>query len=320
MVTRKMTASRKVKAVLKLVKTTALGRPRLVNLEVTKFCNARCDFCDYWKTKKSPSLNDYVEVIRKINPLVVSITGGEPLLRKDLPQVIRRIHESMFFVYITMVTHGQLLTVTKARELWDAGLDQLAISMNYLGEAHDRERGIPRLYDHLSKLIPQLPPTGLDNVHLNTVIMDDNLNVIPEIVRQAYEWGVKVSFSSYTSLKTGNTGHMVSPERMQELENLIEELKDLKRCLKNIVSSTYYLDHVPVYFRNGGVEGCRAGQKFIQVTPDGYLKACPEMPVTQHYTEYNRWRHQQDCTNCWYGCRGESQVPVTVERIRELLL
>ena len=154
---------------------------------------------------------------------------------------------------------------------------------------------------------------------LEAVIIDDNLKVIPQIVRQAYEWGVKVSFSSYAALKTGNSDHVVSRERMQRLEDLIEELKDLKRRLKNIVSSTYYLDHVHDYFRSGGVEGCRAGQKFVQVTPDGYLKACPEMPVTQRYTEYKRWRHRQECTSCWYGCRGESQVPLTIGRIRELL-
>ena len=320
MLTGKMTPGRKLRFALKFAKTTALRRPRLVNLEVTKFCNAKCDFCDYWHTKVSPSLDDYVEVIRKINPVVVSITGGEPLLRKDLPRLIRRIHENMFFVYIGMITNGSLLTVTKARELWDAGLDQLSISMNHLGQAHDRERGIPGLFDHVSKLVARLPAVGLDNVQLNVVIMEDNLKVIPQIVGRAHQWGVKVSFSAYTSLKTGNSDHLVSRERMRKLEDLVEELKDLKRRLKNIVSSTYYLDRVPAYFRNGGVGGCRAGQKFIQVTPDGYLKACSEMPATQRYTDYKRWKYRQQCTSCWYGCRGESQVPVTMERVRELLL
>lgn len=319
MLTRKMTTGRKLRGAAKLVKTTALGRPRLVNLEVTKFCNAKCDFCDYWRTTQSPALDDYVDVIRKIDPLAVAITGGEPLLRKDLPRLIRRIRENMFFIYIALITNGRLLTLPRARELSDAGLDQLSISMNRLGEAHDRERGIPGLFEHVSTLIPRLAETGLDNVHLNVVIMEENLDEIPRIVRQAYEWGAKVSFSSYTALKTGNREHLVNRKKLQRLEELVEELKELKRRLKNIVSSAYYLDRVCLYFRNGGVEGCRAGQKFIQVTPDGYLKACSEMPVAQHYTEYRRWRRRQECTSCWYGCRGESQVPVSLERIRELL-
>lgn len=320
MLTQKLTTKRKVKALLKLGLTTLQGRPRLMNLEVTKFCNAKCDFCDYWKTKKSPRLDDYVDVVRKVRPIVVNITGGEPLLRKDLPHLIRRIHENTFFIYIGMVTHGQLLTVEKARELWDSGLDQLSISMNYLGEAHDRERGIPGLFDHLSKLIPQLLMTGVDNVILNTVIMNENLNVIPRILRQAYEWGIKVSFSSYTALKNGNAEHLVSPEKMRKLRDLIDEIEVLKRAYGNVVSSSYYLNMVPYYFEHGYVEDCKAGQKFIQATPDGYLKACPELPVTQHFSDYKPWKEQVDCTKCWYGCRGESQVPVTIERFRELAM
>lgn len=320
MLTRKLTAVRKVKGLLKLGWTTARRRPRLVNLEVTKFCNAKCDFCDYWKTKESPRLDDYVDVVKRLQPMMVSITGGEPLLRKDLPQLIQRIHDNMFFIYIGMVTHGQLLSVQKAEELWDAGLDQLSISMNWLGDAHDSERGIPGLFDHLSKLIPKLPMVGVDNVMLNTVIMKENLDIIPRIVRQAHDWGIKISFSSYTSLKNGNEAHLIDTESQARLRDLVAEIKELKQSYGHVVSSSYYLDTVPEYFAQGEVANCKAGQKFLQVTPDGYLKACPEMPVEQHYTDYKPWKHQQECTKCWYGCRGESQAPVNVERIKELLL
>ncbi len=319
MLTRKMTPWRKFRACLKYIKVRAQRRPVLVNLEVTKFCNAACDFCDYWQTKKSPKLDDYVEVVRKINPMMVSMTGGEPLLRKDLPNVIRSLRDSFGFLYIGMVTHGQLLTLEKARSLWDAGLDQLSISMNYLGPKHDEERGLPGLFDHLSKLIPRLKEVGVDNVVLNTVIKDDNLDHIPNIIRQAHAWGIRVSFSSYTSFKNGNEAYMVRTERLGKLRETIGEIKRLKREFRNVVSSRYYLDTVPKYFEQGYMGGCKAGKSFIQMTPDGYLKVCPEMPVIGHASDYQRQTEDVTCTKCWYSCRGESQAPFSPQRFWELV-
>ena len=319
MLTRKMTPARKFRAVLKYIKVRVQRRPVLVNLEVTKFCNAGCDFCDYWQTKKSPKLDDYVETVRKINPIMVSLTGGEPMLRKDLPKVIQNLRDSFGFLYIGMVTHGQLLTLEKAKGLWDAGLDQLSISMNYLGPKHDEERGLPGLFDHLSKLIPRLGEVGVDNVVLNTVIKDDNLDYIPKIILQAQEWGARVSLSCYTSLKNGNETHMVRSERMQKLVETVQEIKALKRLCGNVVSSDYYLSMVPKYFEQGYMEGCKAGKSFIQVTPDGHLKLCPEMPVFAHYSQYERQKGDVACTKCWYSCRGESQAPMTPKRLWELV-
>jgi len=65
-----------------------------INLEVTKRCNARCNFCDYWKEGTSSELQDYVPVVRKLKPLSVSLTGGEPLLRQDLAQVIASLRRT----------------------------------------------------------------------------------------------------------------------------------------------------------------------------------------------------------------------------------
>ena len=65
-------------------------RPLSVSIEVTKRCNARCDFCDYWKITDKDELTDFTDVVRRFDPLVVVITGGEPMLRMksaaDIPR------------------------------------------------------------------------------------------------------------------------------------------------------------------------------------------------------------------------------------------
>ena len=70
-------------------------RPLTVSLEVTKRCNARCDFCDYWKIKDRDEMTDFTEVVRRFDPLVVVFTGGEPMLRRDLVPIVRAIKDPL---------------------------------------------------------------------------------------------------------------------------------------------------------------------------------------------------------------------------------
>ena len=60
------------------------GHPTLDNLEVTRTCNARCDFCRYWRTRSETRLDDYIPVIRQLRPAAVAVTGGEPFMRGDI--------------------------------------------------------------------------------------------------------------------------------------------------------------------------------------------------------------------------------------------
>src|SRR5438067_11594400 len=66
---------------------TARRRPVLVHFEVTLRCNAHCGFCDYWKTEPSArdtELASYADAARYFNPMLVTFTGGDPTLRRDV--------------------------------------------------------------------------------------------------------------------------------------------------------------------------------------------------------------------------------------------
>ncbi len=109
---------------------------------------------------------DYVDVVRRFDPLVVVFTGGEPLLRRDLVPIIQQIRDIPGFRYITVLTHGGFLTEAKIKELVAAGTNQINISMNYPDERQDKERGIPGLFDRLSKTVPKMVSAGLQRLHL----------------------------------------------------------------------------------------------------------------------------------------------------------
>jgi len=319
MLSSRFSAAKKVQGIWKFLRVKATGWPRLINLEVTKLCNAQCDFCPCWEIKDYPQLKDYGEVMRKFRPIVLSLNGGEPLLRKDFIDIIDQVRP--WCTYLTVITHGGLLTEEKFRELWDHGVDQVSISRNYIDERHDEERKLPGLTGHFASLIPRLAKKGYDNLVFNTVIMDRNLDHIVPLARQAKEWGVKISFSSYTSLKNDKPEFRVREAQLERLRGVIKELLELKRSQGNILTADYYLKKVPDFFRQGFVEDCRAGLNFIQMTPDGYIKRCSEMPVMMHWTEYDPEKVEKPnpCNVCWLSCRGETETPITPARLWELV-
>jgi MoaA/NifB/PqqE/SkfB family radical SAM enzyme len=296
-------------------------RLRHVTVEVTKRCNARCSFCHYWKEDPPKELRDYGPLMSHFDPLVVTLSGGEPLLREDIADVVRGLRDTDPVVYIGMVTNGALLTVNGARELRGAGLDQLTVSLDYAGPRHDRVRALPGLYAKIRGLLPELARLGFDSVTLNTVIKDDNLEEIPAILDLALESGVHVGFSSYCGLKTGSGGLMVSEANLVKLRDTIRLIRDYKRKYGVTRTSDYYLERVPEYFARGDIPGCLAGISWVQVTPSGEIKPCSELPVAAvDYRAYDpRAAAPVKCAACWYSCRGESQAPVTLQRIRELL-
>ena len=123
---------------------TARRRPVLVHFEVTLRCNAHCGFCDYWKTssdQRASELKSYADAARFFNPMLVTFTGGEPTLRRDLEDLVAEVDRAISLKYVTLITHGAMLTPERAQSLWDAGINQFNISLDYLDERHDAARG-----------------------------------------------------------------------------------------------------------------------------------------------------------------------------------
>ncbi len=311
--------SAKAAGALRFLTARLAGYPTLVNLEVTRKCNARCDFCRYWRLPAEQPLDDYLPVIRKLRPSVVAFTGGEPLLRRDLARLVGDIRRSYPCMYLTMVTNGALLTVERGLELWNAGLNQITVSLDFPDERHDRARGIPGLTRKIFRTVPELISAGIDNLVIQTVIKTENLDCVYDIIEWAASKDAHVSLSAYTAAKNGNDSHNVTPGQMSALHRLVGEAVSLKLRGGNIASSTYYLRRIPEYFETGGIGGCASGRKFVTVSPSGLVYRCSESPDGCHYTEWTPGRFgSTDCRACWVPCRGESQAPVNWERIKQV--
>ena len=301
---------------------TARRRPVLVNFEVTLRCNARCGFCDYWKTPahaRADEAREYADAARFFDPLMITFTGGEPLLRRDLEGLVAGVAAAVRVKYITLLTHGGLLTLDRARSLWDAGINQFNISLDYLDGRHDTARGIPGLTNRILGTVDQMRTSGIDSIRFNTVIRNDNLDQLLPLVDRAAALGCGVNFSTYASSKNGNADGLLGPTHHRELERVIGALLAYKRRRRGVItSSDYYLSQIPRFVRGEITEPCQSGLKTIHLDPSGRVKRCPDFPTDFHWTEFKAYQ-PIDCNACFYACRGEAQAPVQLSRVLDVM-
>ena len=301
---------------------TARRRPVLVHFEVTLRCNARCSFCDYWTTDPSArasELRSYADAARFFNPMLVTFTGGEPTLRRDLEDLVAGVNGAISLKYITLITHGAMLTPERARSLWDAGVNQFNISLDYLDERHDRARGIPGWGARILAAVPAMRERGIDNIRFNSVIKNDNLDQIVPIVRRAEELGVGVNFSVYTDAKNGNREYLIGERELAEADDVVRQLLAFKRRRRGVITnSDYYLEQIPRYLRGEMREPCRSGIRTIHIDPAGQVKRCPDFPTDFHWRDFQNYK-PVNCNACYYACRGEAQAPLRLSRIRDVM-
>ncbi len=300
----------------------ARGMPMLVHFEVTMRCNARCGFCDYWKTpasEKENELKSFADAARKFSPMMITFTGGEPLLRRDLEDLVRAVREASRLTYITLITHGGMLTLERAQSLWDAGIDQFNISLDYLDGRHDTARGIPGLTDKIMRTVKEMRAAGIDGVRFNTVIKNDNLDQLQPIVEKAAEMGIGANFSLYTDFKNGNTDYLIQDGPVDATVRAVEGLMAFKRRFRGVISnSDHYLSTIPQYLRGELPGPCKSGNKTIHIAPDGRVKRCPDFPLDGPWQDYKGYA-PIDCDRCYYACRGEAQAPLRPSRALDML-
>jgi MoaA/NifB/PqqE/SkfB family radical SAM enzyme len=301
---------------------TARRMPVLVHFEVTLRCNARCGFCDYWKTDpaaRAQELDSYADAARFFNPMLVTFTGGEPLLRRDLETLVSAVARAVRLKYIMLLTHGGMLTVDRARSLRDAGVHQFNISLDYLDDRHDAARGIPGLTDRIFAAVQGMRAAGIDGIRFNTVVKRDNLDQIMPIIRKAVELGCGVNLSTYADSKNGNRAHLLGEDTHRDLDALVEEILAFKRAKRGVITnSDYYLEQLPRYARGEMTEPCRSGIRTVHLNPAGHVKRCPDFPTDFHWRDFKRYE-PVSCNACYYACRGEAQAPLRLSRVSDVL-
>ncbi|NIA28808.1 MAG: radical SAM protein [Actinobacteria bacterium] len=253
------------------------NRPLSISLEVTYSCNAHCKHCHLGgiiKDEVTVSPQRYGELCRQIQPVVAQVSGGEPLLRKDLVEIIKALHRPNRAPVVVITTNAALLTKEKYYALREAGTDQFSVSMDYPDERHDEFRRIRGLFAKIEKLISELQEEDEKAITLSCVVQKDNFRDLPKIAALAQKWGVRINFSTYTWLRTNDKSYMLTKEDLPEFREIVKELLTFKKRNKNFFASEYVFNRMIRFFEEETIPGCRAGDRFFIVNPDGRISPC----------------------------------------------
>jgi MoaA/NifB/PqqE/SkfB family radical SAM enzyme len=285
-------------------------RPLVISFEVTHSCVADCLHCDKGGIKPEPAdllrPADYGRLRAQLKPMAIQLSGGEPLLRPDLEDIVRAVKEPSGLPYTILVTNGRLLTEEKYLALRALGVNQFSLSLDFPDDRHDAFRRSPGLYAHLAKLVPTLAAHGFDDVALNTAITRENLTALRAIYERARQWGVSISYSAYTPLRTHSMDHYISSaEDLTLLRRTLDELLVLKAQNGRIANSPWTLSGIHDFFLHGTIPGCNAGRRFLVVTPDGGLRPCSMFDNTYASQReiLKEWVPKNECGGCYVSIR-----------------
>ncbi|MGQ9546835.1 MAG: radical SAM protein [Dehalococcoidia bacterium] len=288
-------------------------RPIVVSYEVTLSCNCNCRHCDLGgiiKDEKQIKAEEYRDITRRLKPLAAQISGGEPLLRKDIGAIVRAIKQGGV-QYAILVTNGALLNENNYLELREAGVDQFSVSLDFADERHDEFRQRPGLFRRLDQVLPRLAKFGFRDIILNTAITKANVREILPLAKKAAEWGVDISYSAYTALRTGNKDYCLNDgEDLDILRRAIKELVMLKRRSAYLANPGPTLRETLEFFEQGYVPHCKAGVRFLVVMPDGSLVPCSLHRIKYASREQmiEKFSRANRCGGCYVAIRSYSEM------------
>ena len=300
-------------------------------------CNARCDFCgsrcgerSSQEVEASVICKTLEEIARAGNPekIMINVTGGEPLLRRDLFQVMAYA-DRLGFPW-GMVTNGSLITEEVIEEMKKTHMGTISISIDGLYEAHEQIRKLPGSFSHIIKAIQMLHEADfLDYIQITTVVTKKNLPDLEEM----YDYFAGLPIDSWRLALMDPIG------RGEDCRELLLDETDLEKWrafmdshmfsdkLTITTSCSHYLGKWDNVYRSH-LFGCGAGKTVASILADGSIYVCPNVPKVPSLIQGNiqkdsfvaawergfTWFRRPEnrcigaCASCaeWDRCQGDS--------------
>jgi radical SAM protein with 4Fe4S-binding SPASM domain len=276
--------------------------PIYVVWELTMKCDQPCQHCGSRAGQARENELETEEILAVAKDLVrlgtreVTVIGGEAYLRTDLIQIVRALAEGG--IRVTMQTGGRAFTAERARNLRDAGLDGLGVSVDGPARIHDRIRGNLGSHHAAVQALRNAGAVGMA-LSANTQVNRLTADHLVETARQLRGLGVQ----AWQPQLTGPLGRaadrpdwILEPWRIVDVVDTLAEIQ--KEAIRehtggipfNIAFNNnlgYFGPHEQILrSRPGDVEthwrGCAAGTYVLGIESDGTVKACPTLPTKEY--------------------------------------
>jgi len=271
---------------------------------VTRRCNLKCVHC-YAHAKNIPFDNELtteqgkelIDDLAAFGSPVMLFSGGEPLVRKDLPQLAAYAVEKGMRAVIS--TNGTLITPTMARTLKEIGLSYVGISLDGMQEINDRFRGVKGAFKSALEGIKNSQEAGI-KVGLRFTVNKFNVEEIPKIFQLLEEMDIpRVCF--YHLVYAGRGSELVKEDLSHEatrkaVDLIIDETKRLfdKGKPKEVLTVDNHADGPYVYLRMLKEDPARAKEvlellKWNEGNNSGRGIGCVSWDGEVHADQF--WRH-----------------------------
>jgi cyclic pyranopterin phosphate synthase len=264
------------------------GRPLLnLRISITQRCNLRCDYChkegeEIGSCSRGMTEEMTVDEIFRIARIAIGLgisriklTGGEPLMRKDLCEIVKGIAATLGLKDLSLTTNGAMLGF-QAQELRACGLRRVNISLPTLNAETYNKLTDGRIENTLEG-VKAAVVAGLYPVKLNMVILNGvNVDAVPEMMEFAQQTGTILQLIELDPVNVSDTYFSVYHKFLNEHEEMLRQKAvkiETRRFMHN--RHIYHLPNVTVEVvhptENG--EFCAHCTR-LRVTSDGKLKTC----------------------------------------------
>jgi radical SAM protein with 4Fe4S-binding SPASM domain len=286
-----------------------IGFPAHPVWEMTTACNLRCIHChasggkpaaDELTTDEAKRLLDELAQVPEFR--MMAFTGGEPLVRKDLFELLA-YSQALGFTN-TMATNATLIDDDVARRLRRFGLAIAAVSLDgFTAEQHDMVRGISGSFEAALEGMRALRRAGIV-LHINITVMEYNVEQLVDLMRLVDELGTGILLM-YQLIPVGR-GRDISQAALDEgaNERLIRFMVEAQRTTQAIMEPVAGPQYWPFLLQRAGIRnglllrlaetvfhGCSAGRGFVYVKPDGDVWPCPFIEMSCGNVREAPFRH-----------------------------
>lgn len=290
------------------------SRPYVISWNLTYRCNLACEHCyldaggapqvatENFSDRSELSTDECFQVIEQIASFapecLTILTGGEPLLRRDILEIVRRAADRDLWVVVG--TNGVRISENVAARLAEAGARGLSLSLDALdAERHDKFRMVRGAWQNTVQGAEILNRTGLPFI-VQTTAGSHNLEELDAIADFAFERLAAKVWNLYFLVPTGR-GQFVSDMTPAQYDDVLRALYRIQqkyrgRMLVNAKCAPHYIKTVleqgepqpgstdgpavsPLRVYSDGAGGCPAGTHYMGIRPNGDVTPCPYLPV-----------------------------------------
>lgn len=305
----------------KVIRFMLTRGPRYASFMVTNQCNRNCPYCS---VPKDQNLELPVQIWNAITDKVtkwgvrwISILGGEPMLRKDLVEIIRHASKK---AAVSLISNGDAFRGSYGQErlhfLASAGLSNLIFSLHQL---EDLEWQLEIL--KLAKKLGVIPL-------LAVVATKTSIEYLPEVMKETNKQGI---FFRYALCQT--VGGSFSPTDValrptsEQISTFINIVRQQKKQSRFVMNTEKYLERANLY---PNVWHCNNHKDcWIVVNSQGHLMACNEWPTTISALNISslddpnwvktRATIQKECPGCTHHCYIEQEETKGLSLVKEII-